>query len=286
MSKLEDFKPYVLHKVPLDPELAEDMMRYNGENRKLSTRRVNNIVRALRRGEAKETFDVLQTSIDAEGQELLENGQHRCKAVILTGISIPILLYRGIAPGSVILIDNNRPRSVADYMRRNGVANAPAIKNIVKFIIEMEAGTYPLRGSNDMRADPTQEELYERFVKEEEIFKEARQVGDRAKRAMGANVTAVAAFWYNVRNLPGEEVPEDLNDFLDKLRTGVGLEEGSPILSVRSQLSMANKYRPRLHYIHYALLVKAWNAYRDGDARKNIIWRPGGRSPEAMPEPR
>jgi hypothetical protein len=81
--------------------------------------------------------------------------------------------------------------------------------------------------------------------------------------------------------------PEDAEFFFDRLNDGVGLDEGSPILALRNWMGRTYSMRPRPNpEVQIAFMIKAWNAFRDGDPVRVLSWRRGGANPEPFPEPR
>ena len=79
---------------------------------------------------------------------------------------------------------------------------------------------------------------------------------------------------------------EDADAFFDAFISGVGLEEGSPILALRTLLtnlrSRSKATKIDQNYVA-ALVIKAWNAWRAGLEVTTLYYRPGGANPEKFP---
>jgi hypothetical protein len=129
--------------VRIDPEAAQMLLNLNDRNRRPKPNRVKQYADAMTAGSWQIGADAL--SIEA-GR--LVNGQHRCKAVILSGVSIvvPVMVNVGVA---FDVLDNGAPRGAADVLFLAGLSEHPdALARAAKLYLA-EAGI----GSQQARAD-------------------------------------------------------------------------------------------------------------------------------------
>jgi len=70
---------------------------------------------------------------------------------------------------------------------------------------------------------------------------------------------------------------------------GVALEEKDPVYALRAWLErhQSGKLGQRAsNVVMHAMIVKAWNFWRDGELVDRISWKATGIKAEALPEPR
>lgn len=224
-----------------------------------------------------------QPIIFGEDGQLLD-GQHRLKAVIESGCTVRFLVTRGAPPETNLVVDTGAPRKFGDYLTiHRGVANGRGVAAVVKFVVEWDkfhdVGGSIGGGGGSFRWVPSHQLLLEAHDTSPELFALA------VAKATGIPLMpSVASGLWVVFNRIDEG---DADDFFARLRTGDGLGDKDPILLLRNQLFENRRMRltrwPRRHV--GALVIKAWNAYREGRKMNVLTWRPGGRSPEGFPQP-
>jgi hypothetical protein len=77
----------------------------------------------------------------------------------------------------------------------------------------------------------------------------------------------------------------DFEMFFDKLKSGAGIEKGSPILALRrfiANQAVGNKRTPGR--VVQAVTIKAWNAYVEGASVDVLSYKAGGAMPEPFPK--
>jgi hypothetical protein len=71
----------------------------------------------------------------------------------------------------------------------------------------------------------------------------------------------------------GQVDETDRDDFIDKLSSGAGLDEGDPRLQLRDRLRANRTARDKMPaYAIFSLIFKAWNMWRNGETRKRLIF--------------
>ena len=63
-----------------------------------------------------------------------------------------------------------------------------------------------------------------------------------------------------------------INDFVDKLETGVGMKSGEPAYAYRERILSVGKGAALNHLVRMALLIKAFNAHVQGKSIKVLRW--------------
>lgn len=97
----------------LTPELAREFLGLMPKNRAARSKRVDAICRDILAGNYVLSHQGI--AFDTDGRFV--DGQHRCLAVIATGISIPVFVFRGMSKASVKHVDGCLPRSILDSIR-------------------------------------------------------------------------------------------------------------------------------------------------------------------------
>jgi hypothetical protein len=266
--------------IEITPLMAKRLLDDEGRprNRTIRPREVEKLAAAMQ----SNTFDgtigetlVLTAPLDKGGKLL--DGQHRLKAIEITGIPQKMLAVYGVESSALAKMGQGRKRSIQDFLT---IHNIPDAGNVAAAVIQMivwEAHhTFePRKAGYTASPDGVLDWItdHERIV---ECVKRAHAIRD-----WGLPVSTIAALYY----LFSEKDREDAEIFFTRLRHGIDLEEDDPILALREKMRTITATRRRLPRDEFAAIcIKAWNAYRNGEPIKALSFRVGGARPEKMPE--
>jgi hypothetical protein len=126
----------------LTPVLAERMLANMVNQRRLNESAVESYAAEMRDGRWKQTHQGL--ALTATGKLL--DGQHRCQAVVRSGVTIPILVTRGVDEESFSDMDRQRGRSNADILSIAGYDRSRLLAAMSKIIIQFYKGTVASNG--------------------------------------------------------------------------------------------------------------------------------------------
>lgn len=102
----------------ITPEKAGEMLKHNTKNYRIINRRlVLEYAKAMREGAWEENGEPIV--FDEDG--VLKNGQHRLLAVIASGVSVRMLVVRGV-DRNILVYDEGRKRTPTDHARAAGIA--------------------------------------------------------------------------------------------------------------------------------------------------------------------
>lgn len=273
----------ITHKIEeIDPARAEKILDTNTKNRKLSSGNVTKLAEQMTAG--LWNFDGTPIRIDDKGD--LIDGQHRLWAVVESGITLPFLVVRGVDEKAMATMDTGKSRSFADILTLEdrtltSTNNLAAVAGVLYRWENGQRGSY-LRsghGTNVFIAFPL---LLEFFMANKTRIIQLTRLGEAHAKRTGVTTSAFAlGMWVF------EAIDKDDSDFFfERLRDGVNLEDGSPILAFRNWMTKSYGMRPRPHLEYsIALMIKAWNSYRSGDSMQLLAWRRGGANPEPFPIP-
>jgi hypothetical protein len=222
--------------------------------------------------------------IDRDGHLL--DGQHRLQAVLKTGVPVTFLVIRGLDPDTFHVLDQGAKRNIGDVLRMRGEQRFAELQ--AALVTKWRWDKVKDRPDRRMPSGggsigyPTVDEalaLLERLP----TMRASVERGTAVGRAVHFSRGITSWLHYEFSQLDAD----DAELFFDKLASGTGLDEDSPIRVARNQLLNAATPSPELRDTERraAWVVKAWNAYRRGAPTSLLKWSPGGRSPEPFPVP-
>lgn len=265
--------------VTITPQVAEEPLKQNTKNRPISETNYKKILESMKSGE----WELNGESIKIAKTGRVLDGQHRLKASADSGVTFTTLIVYGLEDDSQNTIGTGAARSTAHILGMNGYTNVTNLSAIVTAIIRSErwnirvavrgAGTQPV----------TAKQVLDRLESEPELVN-LMNWAIRNRTRMGIPVRTLGLLNYIFSNIN----KEDADYFFDKLATGGNLKDGDPILTLRNTLASLNvSQRNKVSAVYVAaLVIKAWNKFRDGDNDTMLLrFVQGGANPEKFPEP-
>jgi hypothetical protein len=264
----------------VNPEMAKQLLEYNTKNRKLLPAAVKEYARAMKDG--RWLFDGAPIRISSSGVVL--DGQHRLQAIVQSGTTQRMSIWKNIDPATQAVMDTGRKRTFSNALTLDGVPNPSAVASATSAYFFWTQG---LRDSklasfsvvNGMR--PQISQLQEFFETNQDRILQAVNLANRVTRVLPVSRRVMAMLW-----LAFSEKDQDATDiFFEKLITGSDLAEGDPILALRNRLMIAHGEVGNLENTwQIGVFLKAWNHYRDGNTVKRIQYKLN--SNETFPEPK
>lgn len=244
--------------VELTPELAAALLERNENNRNFTESRVQNLVTDILSGRWQFNGEPLIVSRDG----LLNDGQHRCRAVVESGRSIRTMISFGFDRESRMTLDQGAVRTAGNYLSMEGLPSGNHMAAVAGLIwMYLEHGRIGSSGN-------------ERPTKSQ-ILHIAQSYGDihdsllAAGKTNGVMSKSMLAFCHWVFSRKSH--PNVVKYFIDKLIDGTELPPKSPILYARNRLGKDRlTSNEKLH-----LVFRAWNAYRRGDKVTSLPINPG-----------
>lgn len=266
--------------VTLTPVLAASLLAANPRNRDKSNKNYGTVLRAIERGEWKLNGEAIKVTADG----VLLDGQHRCMAVVDSGISIETFLIEGLPADTQDTMDTGKARSLSDVLQIHGEVNANGLAALIrKFRIREQSGLAVAAGTNSGGTFFTIRELLD-WLAANPWVREYVAPGKAVSRSVPMS-GSTAGFLMRVF----DEIDRDDSEFFwARLADGIDLSGTHPIYALRKALNSFEesvKGERNQRYLA-AITVKAWNAYRAGDEVSLLRFRTGGAKPEAFPEPR
>jgi len=275
--------------VDITPDLAKKWLAQNTHNRNLRERVVNGYAADMRNGDWVEDGQsikfakgdvVLLDNPPIHGGALLD-GQHRLSAIVTAETTVRMLVVSNLADSTQEVMDTGAKRVLGDVLKLRGEPYAVSLAATCMRVYQWKQG-YRKNLKSAGNARPTHRQLLEVLSQHPELRRSV-EIADRVRKTgrLSASTAALCHWLFNQIDV------DDCAFFFARLNDGAGLMTEDPVYALRRVLEnfAADRGRPDEALVT-ALVIKAWNAYRDGRSVGVIAYRPGGARPEPYPEPK
>lgn len=238
----------------LTPDLATVLLERNPNNRSLKPNKVQDYAHDMMTGAWK--FNGEPVIIARDG--LLNDGQHRCAAVVESRLSIPAIFVFGVERETRETLDQGISRSSGDYLSMRGFTHQNNLSAMARCLWQWR--TFGVI-NNHRGKSPTRGEIVATVTDNPGLVKSFEFVNRPNARAIRS--VSVLGFCHFAFKSVTNQISADF--FMDALIDGTELKAGDPILSVRNRLiadrsSLGTPEKSEL-------LFRAWNAHRLGQTR-------------------
>lgn len=262
----------------ITPERASFLLQGNTMNRAVKRDAVIKYSNDMANGKWAVNGETIKIAKDGT----LIDGQHRLIACMESGHSFETFVLYGADKNDIVTVDGGAKRTAGDALKIKGVKNGNACAALAKAMIVLKNSNKIedlVKGSFEFR--PSNSEIVEYAIENMEEVKKAVELS-RSFDDLPTSRAILGAFLYVATKID----KDDAEYFIDKMKTGVGLEEKDPILKARNSLikSGLNKQARTTTKASIAILVKAWNKYMRGEEATEMKFRIGGSKPERFPE--
>lgn len=239
--------------IDLDPPLARVLLGRNQDNRKISASTVEKYARDMANGSW--VFNGEPIIIARDGR--LNDGQHRCEAVLLSESTVQAILVIGTDRDSRLTVDQGKMRLAGDYLAMNGHVDTLNLAATAKYVWQHSSiGQL----SSQTHFTPTKGEVLNLVESTPTIAESLSRIQKRGADLAGGRSILGFCHWTFTR-VTGSRSDADV--FIDALVNGSNLSVRSPILYARNRL-MAERGRLKPNE-KAELIFRAWNAHRRGD---------------------
>lgn len=240
--------------VRLTPVLASELLQRNPDNRSIQARRVEVYASDIVSGRWAANGEPIILSKDG----LLNDGQHRCAAVIQANMPIDCLIVFGIDRETRTTTNQGKAKGTSDYAAMYGIPNANNVAAMARFAVAYyEIGSVETTKVSHSRA------LEYLNQNTESLLKSFRFIDRYRKKFATLAPPSFMGFCHyvcaNVNEL-------EADDYFYHLCSGEGLEAGDPALVVRNRLMTIGRNRGA----KIEVILRGWNHYRKGEQRSLI----------------
>lgn len=260
--------------VMLTPEQAKLILEGNTHNRVLRRKRVLELAAAIRRGEWQ--FNGATITTDPDGNVI--DGQHRLWAIVEAGLPVPVLLVSGISMKAQDTVDTGIARRPWDVLTIRGVKNAKNAAATARTLLDYETKNLPRRSINH-----TLVQIVARYEQTPDAIQEGIRLARLSAKTAPLPESSLSAMYVIAAELAGFDAVET---FSDLLRSGAEMQEDHPVMRLR-EYAIKEMSRPSGRRspgpVLFAVIVKAWNAWRDDRPVKQLRFRLLEPAPEEFP---
>lgn len=248
--------------VELTPDLAAMWMELNTSNRKVNPQTVDRYARDIAAGR----WQVNGEPIIFDRKRVLRNGQHRCLAVIKSGVSILVYVIFDVDEGAFMTMDGGRKRTAADQLGVLKEKHAAPVAAAVRLIVSYETGAYDYY--------PTTPEIIEALNGRHSKIRDSISAGVSVGHLMPPSAGIATGY---ITSTIDKELSES---FMSQFASGADLSDGHPVLALRDKIfrvkgDRSGNGRQSHHlqirsYLYLQWAAFAWNALREGRSIKQI----------------
>jgi len=224
----------------------------NKNNRPMSDKQVSKLIDEMNNG--RWVFNGATVVFGSDGN--VQNGQHRLKAIVRSGVEQVLIVVRGIKPSAADSHDSlGKARHGGDVLSRHGVTFYNQVAATLRMLASYDEGR-PMNVQGIPRGNPEVVSLWKKYspyVEESVAFtKNMRHVAP-------SGVVATAHYLFS-------RVDRDLaNEFMRQIETNVGFTSPEdPGAALLRKLALAKNKTEGAHVRNYFLLshfIRAWNAF-------------------------
>lgn len=259
--------------VQLTPADARRILDGNTRNRSLRPDYVRQLAAAMERGEWLVNGEPVQIAEDGT----LLNGQHRLTAIVESGVTVPMLVVKGLPVSTQRTMDVGTRRTLSDVLALHGQIDTTNLGAVLGLLYRYRN---KVRLDYSSRTAPTVTEALA-LLRREPGVPDALLAARKACRAAHMRVSVGGLLYYLFEEVdPGEGAR-----FFEALRDPGDEPDGSAVRALRSLLARVRSER-NYHFSTYvlsAMTIKAFNAWREGRTIEVLAFKPGGAKPEPFP---
>jgi hypothetical protein len=195
------------------------------------------------------------------------DGQHRTEAVASSGVTIEVDMQFGMDPKDFQFIDAGQRRTGSQFLDLDGVKSANEIAAIVRLKHRIEH-----QGA---------------VLDDHAVFLKGKEIADDLMvRALAAAwrlrtsqkvIASAAALAYRLIASQSKRAPS-IDEFWDRLVIGDEIKTTNPVFKLRAKFTRTarDKARKGHQYLtqtqHAAWIIRAWNAWSQGDTAVDFTW--------------
>lgn len=243
--------------IDLTPAIAEVLLSRNDGNRKISPHYVDAYARDIEHDNWRFNGEPLIVSHDGK----LNDGQHRCAAVVEANKQITAVLVIGVSRDTRTTLDQGRIRTAGDYLSMEGHVDANVLAAAAGYIWQWQTRGQLSPGGTQK---PTKSELLDLVESAPDIANSVASIPRKGAPAAGGHSMLAFCHWAFSRTAP----KADVDTFILGLTGGANLLSRDPILYIRNRL-IGERGRLRLND-KAELIFRGWNAHRRGESVSRI----------------
>jgi len=236
--------------VALTPVLAELLLGDNPDNRRIRKGRLMEFVTDISNGDWELNGEPIIVADTGE----LNDGQHRCQAVIMAGKAMHTVITFGVRRSSRLTVDVGAVRTAGDFLAMDGHKNPNVTAAVAGMVWQYEKYGEIKSGQGNR---PTKVQVRHTYAEHPGIDDSIDIIPNKA-RSMARSRSLLAFCHYIIARHAYSRPMAD--SFILRLCLGDGLTKGDPIYHCREKLIQDKRLHPSERV---ELIFRTWNASRD-----------------------
>lgn len=218
------------------------------------------------------------------------DGQHRLWAArehqkaTRRKIKFLVVYIDGNEESVSLSVDTNKKRTIADYLRHMQVENVNTVACCLQIAANACEGDKLRATTFDSTGGLSPTRMAALFEAEKPRIMEASHLAVTCSKTTIGSPGLMAGVAY----LIGKKNRAGCRTFFERLAAQTGLEDGDPILRLikyfQEQKNRGSRRAVVRRAIHAAVVIKAWNAWANGEKVKILRWTINGENPEEFPQ--
>jgi hypothetical protein len=243
--------------VKLTPQLAELLMMRNFDNRPISPDQLRKLVKDIR----EDRFELNGETVILAKDGCLNDGQHRCMAVLETGTAVQVLMAFGVPRKARHTIGQGLKRSLGHYVHMQGGAYANQVAATAILLTQYKREKTI---SSKAALKPTTVESFAVIQDNPRLVESVEFVKSGSRLVSSIPTMAFAHFVFR-------EIDEaQANVFIAQVMDGSGLSKTDPAYVCRERLMREKQMRYWTPARACECLFKCWNAFVTGQKMGRI----------------
>lgn len=257
----------------ITPEDAQELLAGQSANRQISHGHTDRLRRSL---VDKNWYVTSQgIGIDYKGQVI--DGQHRLQSIVRTGVSVWMVVVRGLHPTSQRVVDDGRKRSLADDHKIAGHSEYSALAAMQNLAYRFEfAALRGMKLSSVRTIQVSRLEVLEAYEGREEDTANIVRLGNEANKRYDIPGSSFTAAYYLALRHKTRVNPGLIHQFFMQVAKGYGINPGDPAEAIHVAVKRlrSNKDLPSLDTAEIcAALLYALDKHLSGEQISRIDWK-------------
>jgi len=244
--------------VTVTPVLSALLLERNTINRPKNKRGLKDLKLDIEGGR----FQFNGQSIIVSDTGTLNDGQHRCETVLVTGVPIESVMVFGPSEESRKTTDTGKVKTVSNFLAMEGRGYSKIVSSAANYLLQIRD-----LGNVNHANQPTKSAVLA-YANEITGIDSSIELTYEAAKTIGSHAVVAAchySFWKRSSRVAADE-------FILKLIHGNDLKSGDPILYCRNKLL---SYRNSIGHMvrvetKFEIIFKCWNAHRRGETKSSI----------------
>lgn len=262
VTDLDKYFDIDMRRMMITPQIASDFLATMSKTRKMSRPRVRRLMTEFSEGR----YILTPHSLAFNEQNQMVDGQHRCAAIVLAEVTVPMFVALGVSREAELVMDTGRPRTFPDVLGIRDVSDPRMIGALCSLLYQYETGVVEDNTKWTQKVAPSFPLLMAEYDDKATALAEANTAGRKAHQVCKINRTVLSTGYMILTAVDREKARE----FYDQLE----MQSETISAPVRKLIATAGRLQERRtvsrlpwqwdQRVQLALLLKTWNMWLEG----------------------